>query len=218
MREYLHAVNLRNYTILCSKCYKKQALVNFRQISLYLKDTLYCKRMSIFLINYTSVTLVSLNGYKQRLPFCERGREKTSHLQSRRPSSRKPGASKSFSVILRDKEAPLYYWWITLCRQAKSCETKTKTRVKIRLGQDVLQIGLGRFVPRLSLFHTRGPHPLPVSSHLCIPQKNNSENHALNQANKSLENPVSRISFRAPLVVLCPFPNKSYAVRPSLCS
>ena len=108
MREYLHVVYLRNYTILiCNKCYKKQTLVNSRQISLYLKDKLYCKRMSIFLINYTSVTLVSLNGYKQRLPFCERGREKTPHLQSRRSSSRKWGASKSFSVILRDKEAPL---------------------------------------------------------------------------------------------------------------
>ena len=108
MRKYQHVVYLRNYTILiCSKCYKKQALVNSRQISLYLKDNLYCKRMSIFLINYTSVTLVSLNGYKQRLPFCERGREKTLHLQSRRSSSRKQGASKSFSVILRDKEAPL---------------------------------------------------------------------------------------------------------------
>lgn len=90
VREYLHVVYLRNYTILiCSECYKKQALVNSRQISLYLKDNLYCKRMSIFLINYTSVTLVSLNGYQQRLPFCERRREKIPHLQSRRSSSRK---------------------------------------------------------------------------------------------------------------------------------
>ena len=33
VREYLHVVYLRNYTILiCSECYKKQALVNSRQI------------------------------------------------------------------------------------------------------------------------------------------------------------------------------------------
>ena len=124
--------------------------------------------MSIFLINYTSVTLVSLNGYKQRLPFCERGREKTPHLQSRRSSSRKWGASKSFSVILRDKEAPLLVNNVveSLARLGLSTTKRGSGWVKT-----FCKIGLGRFVPRLSLFHSRWPHPLLVSIHLCISQK-----------------------------------------------